>query len=612
MKKTIPISIGKTLFHIEEDAYGKLSQYLVAVKLKFSSNPEGSEIVADIENRIAEHFLDGQKGDVSHVVDLGEVESLISSMGRPDDFVSPESETDKEDSSASANPAPTTSANNKKLYRNPDDMVLAGVASGLGSYLGIEPVLVRLAFALFAFLNGFGVIVYLVLWASMKEAKTATEKLQMQGAPVTLESVDKLMKETTSNIKEKVGDKNSLSAFANSVGRGLASFLRHVIPGFGKIIGIVISIVAAIGVAALVLGMMAVFISLGSPYLDFPFLEAVGYPLFIFIVIAVFFAVLVPLLFVQALGSLLRNGWDNQKTKYGAILFGLWFVALLSLAALSARAIPVYREFVKNDSSYQKITRAYELEDFSSIKAQNGFSVEIFSGNEFKAEANGRERYLDNIELAVSQGILTISRKSENSPHVCIFCSTHSTNVRVWLPVLQSLSASNGVNVKGTANASGTISVRLENGSSVDLSIVGTSTQVLLRTENASRANISGSTEEADFSASNGSRIQAENLVAKKVRAHASNASKITLQAKEVLDATAENAGRIEYIGTPKELRQDVSNASVLERISGDAPPVVEKISTTTPPTPPALPVTMPSVDGRRPTPVVEDPALSM
>ena len=52
----------------------------------------------------------------------------------------------------------------KRLCRSSRDAVIAGVCGGLGEYLGFDPVLVRLAFIFFAVFNGFGVVLYLVLW----------------------------------------------------------------------------------------------------------------------------------------------------------------------------------------------------------------------------------------------------------------------------------------------------------------------------------------------------------------------------------------------------------------------------------------------------------------
>jgi phage shock protein PspC (stress-responsive transcriptional regulator) len=52
----------------------------------------------------------------------------------------------------------------KRLYRSESDRMIAGVASGLGAYLGIDATVIRLAFVLLSFLGGSGILAYLVMW----------------------------------------------------------------------------------------------------------------------------------------------------------------------------------------------------------------------------------------------------------------------------------------------------------------------------------------------------------------------------------------------------------------------------------------------------------------
>lgn len=52
----------------------------------------------------------------------------------------------------------------KRLYRKNEDSVLAGVCSGIGDYLNIDPVVIRLIWIALAFAFGSGVIIYLIAW----------------------------------------------------------------------------------------------------------------------------------------------------------------------------------------------------------------------------------------------------------------------------------------------------------------------------------------------------------------------------------------------------------------------------------------------------------------
>lgn len=51
--------------------------------------------------------------------------------------------------------------------RSRTDVIIGGVCAGLGNYLGLDPILVRIFFVLLAIVGGSGVLVYLILWVIM-------------------------------------------------------------------------------------------------------------------------------------------------------------------------------------------------------------------------------------------------------------------------------------------------------------------------------------------------------------------------------------------------------------------------------------------------------------
>ena len=57
----------------------------------------------------------------------------------------------------------------KRLYRTREGRVVAGVCSGIAGYFGIDPTLVRLAFAVFTIFGGAGILVYLIAWIVIPE-----------------------------------------------------------------------------------------------------------------------------------------------------------------------------------------------------------------------------------------------------------------------------------------------------------------------------------------------------------------------------------------------------------------------------------------------------------
>ena len=171
MKKNISINISGIIFHVEEDGYEKLRQYLDAINQYFSKFEGSSEIIADLENRIAEIFH-SKLSDEKQVITLEDVQALIQTMGGINDFkATAESEDEpasfetRSNENQGSNGSQTGFKSTKKLYRNNRRKVLGGVCSGIAHYLNIDPVWVRLIFALLIPVgNGFMLLAYIFAW----------------------------------------------------------------------------------------------------------------------------------------------------------------------------------------------------------------------------------------------------------------------------------------------------------------------------------------------------------------------------------------------------------------------------------------------------------------
>ncbi len=210
MKKTININLGGHPITIDEDAFEVLDQYLARIDNYFAQSEGREEIVHDIETRIAELFLKEMKGQ--HIVSVKEVQQVIEIMGVPEDFGGDRANTksdfegeSKDDSyrreSRGSQPHRTT----KRLFRDPSDKVIGGVASGLAAYLGIQdPVWMRIIFVLLFFTTGVGLLVYIIMWIIVPKAKTASDRLAMRGAPINVESIAHNVEEEVNEFGEKV------------------------------------------------------------------------------------------------------------------------------------------------------------------------------------------------------------------------------------------------------------------------------------------------------------------------------------------------------------------------------------------------------------------------
>ena len=172
MKKVININFQGTVIPIEESSYEILQQYIESLRRYFAKEEGRDEIVNDIESRISELFQERIKGGSTCITD-DDVNVIIKNMGRPEEFDEQENDgpfTTDANTGSSAKSEKTESIFNsnfdwkgKKLYRDEAHKILGGVCSGVAAYFGIDPVIVRVLFIVFAF-TGFGVLLYLLLW----------------------------------------------------------------------------------------------------------------------------------------------------------------------------------------------------------------------------------------------------------------------------------------------------------------------------------------------------------------------------------------------------------------------------------------------------------------
>ncbi|MEZ5017408.1 MAG: PspC domain-containing protein [Flavipsychrobacter sp.] len=215
MQKIIQINIGGRVIPIEEDAYKSLYDYLRALGRNFSSEEGKDEIIQDIENRIAELFATRLENGTA-AIDREDVNKVIAILGRPSDL-------NNDDSTSYTNYTTSSSTfsnydnqyTSRRLFRNTRDKMLGGVCSGVASYFGIDPVIVRLVFAML-FLAGIGFVAYILAWIIIPAAKTPADFAQMTGEPMTFDTFKKNMTEELQDLKKKGEEmSNELKDFFN-------------------------------------------------------------------------------------------------------------------------------------------------------------------------------------------------------------------------------------------------------------------------------------------------------------------------------------------------------------------------------------------------------------
>mgnify|MGYP001273094482 CR=1 FL=1 len=284
MNKTVNINLAGIIFHVDEDAYQRLSNYLSAIKQKFAGEEGGDEIISDVEARMAELFQ-SRMSDSKQVITKIDVDEVISVLGEPEDYEEIDDEPKKEESysSTSKESGQSETKRRKRIFRNPDDAIVGGVAGGLGAYLNIDPVYIRLIFVLSFFGWGSGFLLYLVLWIIVPEARTTAEKLEMRGEDVNLNNIERSIKDEIDHIKTRLNDLGSNASESAKTGvqqgkRGIDKFielfvmiLKAGLKIIGAIIGFSLIFAAIVFIAALVgamFGASTLFVSWPDPGLE--------------------------------------------------------------------------------------------------------------------------------------------------------------------------------------------------------------------------------------------------------------------------------------------------------------------------------------------------------
>ncbi|WP_420400170.1 PspC domain-containing protein [Flagellimonas sp.] len=341
MNKTVNINLANTLFHIDDEAYNKLRRYLESIKRSFSGTAGSDEIIADIEARVAELFLEKMENE-RQVITQKEVDEVINIMGQPEDYMVDEDIFEDEPRKSHTQSTRRT----KKLYRDIDQKYIGGVCSGLEHYLGIDALWVRLLFILLTIFSGFGLVAYILLWILVPEAATTSQKLDMSGEPINISNIERKVKEGFDDVAdkvknvdyEKVGNKvkSSSKTFFDTIG-DIIMFLFKI---FGKFIGILLIIIGASSLVGLFIAMFTVGMSnaVHIPGVDFyEIVNTTGAPVWLMSIL-IFFAIGIPFFFLLYLGlKILVNNLKSIGNVAKFSLLGLWLISIGTIFALGVR-----------------------------------------------------------------------------------------------------------------------------------------------------------------------------------------------------------------------------------------------------------------------------------
>jgi phage shock protein PspC (stress-responsive transcriptional regulator) len=510
MKKNISINISGIIFHIEEDGYDTLKKYLDSINKYFSTFEDSSEILADIESRIAEIFL-SKLNEEKQIITADDVSALVSTMGSVSDFKAAEEQenTTSENASAKraenfANESSATGASakeqytssgkfepskrlmrdqkrktlggvcaglgnyfnidplwirllfalfffaygitfiiyiimwivvpgsydldepvtGKKMFRDPERKVIGGVSGGVAAFLGIDIVAVRVIFIVLAVAGGLGLFIYIVLWLILPEARSLTDKMQMQGEPVTLSNIESTIKKT--QTERSAEDESAFTKILLFPFR----LIGIILTALGKVLVPILDIIrVAIGILIVLTGMSLVFsivVTAGILFgvfsasaFSFPWLtefseasplEAMTRAFPGWTAVAAFLATITPSIFVILLGVSVVVKRIVFTAAAGWTLFVLFFISVAMLAVGVPKIVFSFKEQgeYKVENNYHVTGKAAVLQinevgmdDYRAtrltLKGYEGKDLKLVQN--YKSQGSTRAKAIENAKM---------------------------------------------------------------------------------------------------------------------------------------------------------------------------------------------------------------------
>lgn len=468
MKKNISINISGIIFHIEEDGYDSLKKYLDSIQKYFSSFDDSAEILADIEGRIAEIFL-SRLNEEKQVITLEDVSNLMATMGSVSDFkaaeaqetddsgaTDPQADTSTSEDSRSYSGAGSTAGayavpksllrdekrkilggvcaglgsylnvdpvwirllfallffaygitlliyvimwlivpgsydldepvSGKKMYRDPERKVIAGVSGGLAAYLGIDIIAVRILFIIFFFVGGVGLFLYIVLWIILPEARTLTDRVRMQGEPVTLSNIESTFKKNRSEAGHQEDPVTRIVLFPFRLIGMILTALARILNPLVDVLRIVIGIILVICGLGMIFGLVVSAGALTGLFTAASFAWPWGDPADaaipvdvmvrsfpVWTAVAAFVASIVPAIFIVLLGFSATANRIVFGAAAGWTLFVLFFVSVAVLAVSVPKIVISFHE-----DGVHRVDTTYALTGAKSVFRINETGLEKY------------------------------------------------------------------------------------------------------------------------------------------------------------------------------------------------------------------------------------------
>lgn len=344
MKKVVKVNIGNLAFTLNEDAFEILSRYLEDLKKHYKNKPSGFEVVEGIEERIAELFA--EKCGVDSVVPADIVNEVIGILGRPEVI-------DEDGGKESFTQMPPYIHVPKRLFRNPDNRVLGGVCSGIAAYFNMDAVVVRLIYVLIAIMGVviivplfhtslfFMILLYVVLWIAVPEARTVEQRCAMYGEAPDISHIQKRV----------VYEANRAGKSIRKAGHETTQVASDIFNAIAVAIGIILMLVGFAGITALTVVFLGFEIVDGFLPIDIINYLAISDINTLWIKICTMFVFFIPFIGLLTGGVQMVFRLKRSKFRPGLLLAILWWIAFIGLIALVSVSSRNYWEDYESDKS---------------------------------------------------------------------------------------------------------------------------------------------------------------------------------------------------------------------------------------------------------------------
>jgi phage shock protein PspC (stress-responsive transcriptional regulator) len=407
MNEVTQIHLGRQAFTIAADAHTTLRAYLAAIEKAVKDKSVVDEVEWRMVELLTEHGITGEK-----VILPEDVEFLKSQLGSPKDFSE-----DEDDEKANQ----TDAGGNKRLFRDTDNAIVAGVAAGVANYFGIDAVIIRIIFVLLTiFGGGVGLVLYVLLWLVVPEANTASEKLQMQGRKVTLEALkDSVSSADIPGATKRVS--NTASNIINTLFRVMLKIIgvAFIISGISLLLGIVTT---------------KTYMLAHNGKLFQENLFPVGFHEQLLVVLGMALIAIVSLFLVLIGIAVFIRKWPVRGW-ITAVLIGLFLVGSAAASALTADAVPRVRDRYE---TMVHTTAVKDIQPFTKVVTNGEIDLEYIGSPDYAVNVH----YIDHpdlskLKVSVKDGVLYVdSTQLDQARHCTMLClfPRYNMTVQIYAP----------------------------------------------------------------------------------------------------------------------------------------------------------------------------------